>query len=356
MKKLAIIGCGGIGRYHLDHFVNFKDIKLAGFCDLIPGRAEEFVKIAGSGTAYTDYVEMYDAINPDCVFICIPPYKHGAIELETIKRGIHMFVEKPVSLCMDMALEIRDKIAEKNLIAASGFQCRYDNINENALDFIRQNPIVVAEGSRVGGVPEVDWWRHKDLSGGQLVEQTVHQFDILRYLLGEVDTVYSVARRGFITPAEWVGYDTDDVTTTVMTFKNGLVCTMMTGCYSLNGASWDSKLTFGSRSARMDYTLCSNVKMYGVDEKDVAAEVEGTVKGDGTQRRNENESGIRFDSNVDYGTICDRTFIDAVISGDASKIRSPYSDAVKTLALVLACNESMDTGLPVKVSDKLARK
>ena len=35
MKKLALIGCGGIGEYHLGHFLQFKDIALAGFCDLV---------------------------------------------------------------------------------------------------------------------------------------------------------------------------------------------------------------------------------------------------------------------------------------------------------------------------------
>jgi len=349
MKKLAMIGCGGIGSYHLEHFLTFDDIELVGFCDLILDRAESFVKKAGKGKAYVDFRKMYDETTPDMVFIGIPPYKHGEIEFETIERGIHMFVEKPVSLELDMAKKIRDKITEKNLIAASGFQCRYDNINEATKDFIAKNDIVVMQGSRVGGVPEVDWWRQKDLSGGQLVEQTVHQMDLLRYLLGEVDTVYSIPTRGFIDNSEWEGYDTDDISTTIIKFKSGITGTMMTGCYSLNGASWDSKMTFGTRSARLDYILCSHVSIYGVDEQDKADEIAGVVKGDGMQRRNENEVGLRYNSSVDFGTICDRTFIDAVISGDASKIRSPYADAVKTLATVLACNESMKTGQPVKV-------
>ena len=55
MKKLAMIGCGGIGGYHLGHFLQFKDIvELAGFCDLIPERAESFVEQAGCGKAFTD--------------------------------------------------------------------------------------------------------------------------------------------------------------------------------------------------------------------------------------------------------------------------------------------------------------
>ena len=349
MKKLAVIGCGGIGGYHLDHFLKFNDAELVGFCDIIPERAENFAKKAGRGKAFADFRKMYDETKPDMVFIGIPPYKHGEIEFETIERGIHMFVEKPVSLSLDMAKEIRDKIAAKKLISASGFQCRYDNINEPAKDFISKNEIVAIQGSRVGGVPEVDWWRKKDLSGGQLVEQTVHQMDLLRYLLGEIDTVYSIPTRGFIKDSEWAGYDTDDASTTIFKFKSGITGTMFTGCYSLNGASWDSKITIGTRSSRLDYILCSHISIYGVDEKDIAQDIAGVVKGDGMQRRNENEVGIRFNSSVDYGTMCDKTFIDAVITGDASKIRSPYSDAVKTLALVLACNESMKTGQPAKV-------
>ena len=49
MKKLAMIGCGGIGTYHLGHFLDYKDIELAGFCDLVPERAQSFVERAGSG-------------------------------------------------------------------------------------------------------------------------------------------------------------------------------------------------------------------------------------------------------------------------------------------------------------------
>jgi len=352
MKKLAVIGCGGIGGYHLDHFLNMggTGTELVGFCDIIPERAENFAKKAGKGKAFADFKKMYDETSPDMVFICVPPYKHGEIEFETIERGIHLFVEKPVALDLGMAKDIRDKIAAKNLIAASGFQCRYDNINEPALSFIKNNEILVVQGSRVGGLPEVDWWRVKKLSGGQLVEQTVHQVDMLRYLLGDIETVYSVPARGFIKESEWPGYDTDDASTTIFKFKSGIAATMITGCYSHGVASWGSKRTFGTRSSRLDYILCSHVSIYGVDEQDIAEEIAGVVKGDGMQRRNENEVGIRVNSSVDFGTVCDQTFIEAVITGDPSKIRSPYCDAVKTLAAVLACNESMETGQAVKVS------
>lgn len=349
MKKLAMIGCGGIGSYHLGHFLNFKDIELAGFCDLIIERAEGFVKKAGSGKAYSDFIQMYNEVEPDMVFICIPPSCHGFIELETIRREIPFFVEKPLALDMELANTINDAVAAKGLTTAVGFQCRYDNINEPAIDYIKSNRIVTVAGSRVGGIPGVPWWRIKAQSGGQLVEQTIHQMDILRYFLGEPDRVYSVATRGIITPDKCPNYCTDDLSTTLVVFKSGVTATMMTGCYSENGASWDSKMTFGSISSRMDYRLCSDVRFFGIDKRDVAAEVAGTISGDGTQRRSESEVGIDVKSSVDFGTICDRTFIDAVLTGDPSKIRSPYSDAMKSVAFTLACNRSMETGEVVRL-------
>lgn len=350
MKKLAMIGCGGIGGYHLSHFVNFKDIELAGFCDIIISRAEDFVRRAGSGKAYVDYRKMLDEVQPDMVFVCIPPHCHGQIEFELIERKIPFFVEKPLAIDEDLARELNKRVTETGLIAASGFQCRYDNINDAAFQFLKQEQVLTVQASRVGGVPEVEWWRNKAQSGGQLVEQTIHQLDILRYFLGDPDTVYSVASRGYITQQEWPGYYTDDLSTTLITFKSGVTATMMTGCYALEGAAWDSKMTFGGRKARMDYVLCSNVTVYGLTPEDEAPEMDGlVVKGDGAMRRSENEQGIRTNSSVDFGTLCDRTFVDAVISGDPSKIRSPYQDAYKTVMFALACNKSMATGQPVKV-------
>jgi predicted dehydrogenase len=355
MKKIALIGCGGIGGYHLHNLAKFKDkIELVGFCDVIPERAEGFVKQTGQGKAYgADFKKMYDEAKPDMLFVGTPPYAHGDIEFEAIERGIHLFVQKPVALDMELAVKIRDKIAEKGLVSASGFQCRYSSINEAAKNYIAQNEIISIQASRIGGVPEVDWWRVKDLSGGQLAEQTVHQVDILRYLFGDMESVYSIATRGFVKESEWPGYNTDDATTTVFKFKSGLAATMITGCYSLNGASWDSKMTFGSRSSRLDYHLISHVDIFGIDEQDKAAEIAGVVKGDGMQKRNENEQGIRVKASGDYDKECFGAFIDAVISGkpeDAKKIKSPYCDAVKSLAAVLGANESMKTGQVVKIN------
>ena len=106
-KRVAMIGCGGIGGYHLSHLLQFGDIiDLVGFCDLIPERAQGFAEQAGCGETFTDFRKMYDAVHPDAVFICVPPTCHGEIEFETIERSIPFFVEKPLTLDLKLAQEI----------------------------------------------------------------------------------------------------------------------------------------------------------------------------------------------------------------------------------------------------------
>jgi len=344
MKKLAIIGCGGIGTYHLEHFLAYKDVELVGFCDLIPERAEAFVKKAGCGKAFTCYKKMFDEVKPDMIFICIPPTAHGEIELETISRGIHFFVEKPLALDLDLARKIRDAAEENGIITASGFQCRYSNIVPPTVDFLKKHEVPFINCGRIGGIPSAPWWKVKSLSGGQIVEQTIHQFDIIRYVFGEPDTVFTMNTRGFVRGVE--GYDTDDLTCTVIKFKNGALGTISTGDYAESGASFDSKITFSAKDARLDHYIISKIDVYGVAEEE---EAEGSfvVKGDGTFKASKEAKTIKDDGTA--GVVCDRTFVDAVLTGDASKIKSPYRDAFKSVAFTLACNESIEKGVPVKV-------
>lgn len=347
MKKLAMIGCGGIGNYHLGHFLQFKDIELAGFCDLIAERAEGFVAKSGQGKAFTDYKVMLDEIKPDMVFVCVPPTCHGTIELDLIEKNIPFFVEKPVAIDLPTAKKIRDAAAAKNLITASGFQCRYSDINDAAISFIKKHPIVFIDCARIGGVPGVWWWRKRSTSLGQIVEQTIHQYDLIRYCFGEPETVFTFGTKGFIT--EYENYDTEDASTTAVKFKNGTIGSISTGCYAKSGAAFDGKITFSARDSRAELYLASHVNIYGVKPDEEEAVDTQVIKGDGNLARSTKEGRIEYKNSVDYGTICDRTFIDAVLTGDASKIRSPYADAVKSLAFTLACNQSMDTGMPVDI-------
>lgn len=344
-KKLVIIGCGNIGRYHLDHFLKMDDVKIAGVCDIIKERADAFAAEAKC-PAFYEFKEMYDAVKPDMVFVCIPPYCHGEVEFETIKRGIHMFVEKPVGLKPELFLKIRDAVKESGIITASGLQLRYESNICKLKEFAAQHKIVQMNLSRMGGIPDTPWWKVRAESGGQLVEQTIHQVDMARNVMGEPDTVYSMGGHDIIKGIE--GFDVEDMSVTLVRFKNGALGTITTGCYAENGAAADNKLTFGAVDARADYYMFDKVAIYGDIKPADDAERNEVVKGDG--RMMQLDDSLTFKPEGDAGMLCDHTFIEAVKTGDRSKIRSPYEDAVKSVLFTLACNESMDTGKPVKVN------
>lgn len=349
MKKVCLIGCGGIGTHHLNELVKLNELaEIVGCCDLDEERARKCVELAGCGKAFTDYVKMYDEVCPDMVLICVPPYCHGEMELESIKRGIHIFVEKPVALELDIARNIRDAAEEKGLITSVGFQCRYSNLTPPVLDFCNVNEIVCADCVRVGPVPGAFWWRDKELSGGQLVEQSVHQLDMIRYVMGEPEEVFSYNTRGFVKGI--TDYDTDDCSVTVVKFKNGSLATITSGCYYSGEKCFDSKIVFSAKDARAELKITEKLTLFGglVDDKKKKSTREAEAN-DANFRRID-DGTVEYTDNDSASFLCVKAFVEAVASGDKSKILSDYRDATRSLAFTLACNESMKVGAPVKVA------
>ncbi len=348
--KLAVIGCGNIGRYHLNHFKKMDDVQVVGVCDVIADRAEAFAAEV-SCPAFTDFRRMYDAVRPEAVFIGIPPYCHGEVEFETIARRIPMFVEKPVGLEPEQFLAIRDMVRKAGLITASGLQLRYESNIPVLKRFAQNHRIVEASLTRIGGIPDTPWWKVRAQSGGQLVEQTIHQADMMRNVMGaEPVEVFSFGGKDVVKGIP--GFDVEDTSVSVVRFDSGALAVMTTGCYAEGAECADNKLTFGAVDARADYYMFDKVAVYGEAEEPAPGGANAeVVKGDG--RMVSTGAAKIYRPEGDCGMRCDHTFIEAVQTGDPSKIQSPYEDAVKSVLFTLACNESMETGRAVKVNTAL---
>ncbi len=326
--KIAFIGCGGIAGWHLSHLVNQDDVEYLGFCDIIPERAENFKqRTGGTAKTYTDYRVMLDEITPDAVYICVPPHCHGEIEFKVIDKGIPFLVEKPMALDYKLAEKICEAAEAKGLITAVGFQDRYLGIIDKTKEYIKGKKIGLVTGAWVGGIPGVWWWRKMETSGGQIVEQNIHIFDMTRNLFGEPARIYASAGKGIVDPeaAGVPGYDVDDYSSAVITFKNGIIATLYTADYVVAGGGMQNGLNIYCPDATIEYGLRSFVKYRDASGEEVT--------------HNEFDSGITED----------KVFINAVKTGDPGAIRSPYRDALSSLKLVLAANESITTGKPVEL-------
>lgn len=329
MKKvrLGIIGCGGRSYAHVDKLVDFEDVEIVAVADPIEERRLKMAEKTGAKRIYKDHHELYaeeavDAI--DAVYISVEPTAHDDIEEKAIENGWHFVVEKPMTLSLEQAEDITKGIKEKGLITWVGFQDRYLDVIDAVREELPNHKSGLVYGSWVGGIPMLWWWLKKSTCGGQLVEQNIHLLDLLRYFYGEPQSVYATSSRGIVTGVE--DYDTDDHSTAVIKFDNSVTATLVSGCYlTRENARPNNGLILTMDDMIIDYRLRNSVTF--------------STKGGARKLMNLNDTA--HDAN--------RTFIDAIKSGDASKIRSPYEDALKTLKLGFAANESMETGKVVEL-------
>lgn len=323
--RVGFIGTGGISRTHLNNLKDFPDVELVAMCDVQQERAESAAKQYG-GKVYTDYKKMFDSEKLDALYICLPPFAHTDQEIRTTQLKIPFFVEKPIAVTMEKALEINEAVQKSGVITSVGYNWRYMDITDTAKRILSGKKVLGALGYWMGGLPGTPWWRVRAQSGGQHVEQTTHIFDICRYLIGSTGKiVHAVAASGSMTDVP--NYDVDDMSLVNIQFKNGAAANIASACCLSQGYKVeidvicrDLVLEIGGGSLRMSKR----------------GEIEGRV----VETQN---------SRINPYQLEDRTFIDAVTSKDGSKIRAPYGDALETQRIMMAASESLKTGKAVEI-------
>lgn len=318
MVKLAVVGCGGIMHEHYRHLSEMEGVTFAGHCDIERGLAEAASARYG-GEAFADFEPMLDKIKPEAIYICVPPFAHGPIEEAAAERGIHMFIEKPVALARETATRIAEAVRKTKVITSTGYCWRYYDTVTAAKRMLQGKAVSLVSGYYTAGMPPVWWWRRMEKSGGQLVEQTTHIFDLLRYLCGEIAEVHAIASRGCMNKVK--EYDVDDSSVVAMRLKSGASAAMISTCVlDHSGRSGLDIMT-----PEMTLQFCNGALKVTEDHR--TTEYRPTVN-------------IYEEEN--------RAFIEAVVNGKRGRIRCAYPDAVKTLQVSLAANESIRSGLPIK--------
>jgi len=327
--KLALIGCGGIMNAHVNGLLNCADAGIVAVADPRPERTDAMKTRTGATRAYPSHVELFENEDKlDAVYIGVEPTAHNNIEETCIARGLPFLVEKPMTMDMNQAKSIAQ--ATKNLVTSVGFQDRYLDLTDRIREELADMKVGLVYGSWIGGVPQVWWWMKKDTCGGQLYEQNIHLVDQLRYFFGEAEKVYATCGRTLVSPDEFPStlpsYETDDFSTATITFKNGVVANLMSGCYvTRKGHPIRNGLTIIGRDKSLEYGLRSDLTIYEAGQE------------------------TKIKRKVDQMALSDRAFLDAVKAGDPTKVRSSYADAYKSLVLAAAANKSMETGEVVKL-------
>ena len=311
--KIAFIGVGGIaGNYRR----SLKQLQrpIAAVCDINAERAAT-VAHEEKATAYTDYGEMLRKERPDVVFTCIPPGAHTTQVADAAKSGAALFVAKPVAQDLETAQRTHDAINTADVINQVGYMARYSDITEKAKELVGDRQLAMGFGrflARMGS--NHPWWGKYEVSRGQMVEQTTHVFDLVRYFLGDVASVHAY---GIKNVSDGIA-DFEECTVCNMQFESGAVGNITSTCVARAHENFATELVGDALYLKLTHDLGLRGQI-----GDEAIDYTGTEAG--------------------YFRQIAR-FIDAVEANEQGFVRSPYADAVKTLAVTLAANRSLETG------------
>jgi predicted dehydrogenase len=190
MIKSAIIGLGKMGISHSAIVNAHKDVELVAVCDSSSFILEAFKRFSPIH-CYTDYKKMFDQEKLDSVIIATPTRFHYEMVMESLKKGIHVFCEKPFSLNPDQGLEMTREADQRGLINQVGFHNRFLGTFRELkrlvdLEFLGE--IYHFAGEAYGPVvtkEKTGTWRSKrEEGGGCLYDYASHVLDLIHYVLG----------------------------------------------------------------------------------------------------------------------------------------------------------------------------
>ena len=226
--KYALIGCGRISPNHIIAAQN-NGLDIVAICDIVRENAEDkmlkFDLDPKNVTIYEDYREMLKKEKPELVAIATESGKHAGIALDCIAANCHVIIEKPIALSIFDADEIIQKAKEKGVLVCANHQNRFNKSIQEIRKAIEKNRF----GKLLHGTAHIRWardhayydraaWRGTwEQDGGALMNQCIHDIDLLRWMMGdEIDTVYGMTDR-LIHPY----IEAEDLGLAVIKFKNG---------------------------------------------------------------------------------------------------------------------------------------
>ena len=315
--RIAFIGAGGNNTGHMRQLNRIEDVSFVAICDVDQARAQQAADEFG-GKVYTDHHRMLEREEMDALYISIPPCAHSDAEILAAQKRVHLFVEKPVCLDIVLGLRILEAIEHNGVISCVGYQLRYLDTTQRLRAYLAGQQVALISSHRWGGLPGTPWWRVMDQSGGQLVEQTTHQVDLMRYLVGGIVEAY--AKYATLVMGGLDNFTIPDAQAVIFEFETGTLCTLSTSpMWSQGGGQGDLVFLLANQSL-----------------------------GWGTQNIEATPPVPELDFEPQPTPSIDEVFVQAVRTGDQSSILSSYRDALMTLDATLAANESAVTGKPVR--------
>lgn len=225
--RYAIIGCGRISPNHIAAALE-NGLDVVALCDIEEAKMDETIEkfnLSNKIKKYLDYKLMLEKEKPELVAICTESGKHGKIALDCVEANANLIIEKPIALSLEEADLIIEKATKKNIKVSACHQNRFNKSVQKIREAVEANRF----GKLMHATAHIRWNRGEDYykqapwrgtweqDGGALMNQCIHNIDLLRWMMGdEITEVVGMTDNlihGYI--------DAEDLGMALVKFSNG---------------------------------------------------------------------------------------------------------------------------------------
>lgn len=199
MVNVGVIGLGRVVReFHIPSLLRIKEVKIKGICARTETKEKLSLASDIGANFYQDYEEMFERENLKAVYVCSPTIFHKEMTITALKRGYHVFCEKPIAMNVDEAKAMCNKAGQSSRILFNGYNRRFSPTYQKVKKFSQQKRINIFLLEKIRGefvnmdkaVYNRIIEKQIKLLGSEIMEFGVHFVDLAKWIGGKVTKTY----------------------------------------------------------------------------------------------------------------------------------------------------------------------
>lgn len=266
MYKVGIVGFGKMGMLHGAILNGTRKARLVAICDKSWAMRWGFKRVYPSVRTFDDIDKMLSGVDLDIVVIATPTFNHMESALKCIKKGCHIFIEKPLATTSEQAIRIMKAAERKGVQVQVGYCSRFYPSISRGKEMIKKDSIIgkVKDAKAYMYIADVfethTGWRYskKTSGGGVLMDFGIHMLDQICWYFGKVDYVEAVSRKIY-------SKEVEDEFRADIHYKNGIAVLLDTSWSKEDYRKSYSKLEINGEDGKLVVTD-QTITHYDADE------------------------------------------------------------------------------------------
>lgn len=220
--NFAIVGCGFIAKKHAKAIQEVENANLVAVSDKLPSAMQPYVEEYGA-EAYESLDEMLLREDIDVVSVCTPTGLHAPLAIKVADSKKHVILEKPIAMTLEETDEIIEACNRNEVKLSIVHPNRFRPVvkelrkilDQNLLGKISHANATVNWNRNQAYYDQAQWRGTKEFDGGVLMNQAIHNLDLLLWFMGTPEQIFSMEA------TRLREIEAEDVSTGVIKFKSG---------------------------------------------------------------------------------------------------------------------------------------